>query len=649
MASRKTAELSIDGRSVTVSNLDKVLYPSGFTKGQVIDYYVRVSEYVLPHLAGRPVTLKRYPNGVNAKHFYEKDAPAYTPQWVRTFPVPRRSGESDINYVVIDDLASLVWSANTASLELHPFLHRVPEISTPTALVFDLDPGEGADVLTCAEVAFLLKGRLESSGLQSFAKVSGSKGMQVYVPLNTKITYAETQPFAHSLAEQLEREHPGLIVSAMTKARRTGKVFIDWSQNADFKTTVGVYSLRAKRSAPYVSMPLRWDELRAALDEENAARLDFEPEVALQRLRKTGDLFEPVLTLKQHLTRTTAHATAPPKLVTAEKSARVRLADLPAAPLHFLEPMRAELVANLPDGARWQHEIKFDGYRALALKKNGEVTLISRNNRVLNRRFPKIATALATLEADTMIDGEIVALDRQGRPSFNLLQNYQRSEHPLYYYVFDLLALRGKSLLHLTLRQRREILEQIGIGRIGDPIRISEALHASAEELVRTAREQKLEGLVAKRLDSIYQPGAKGGAWVKFKVNRSQELVIGGYIPGKLHFDSLLVGYYEGRKLIFNAKVKNGFVPRVRQELYKNFQALETPRCPFANLPEPKNARRGEALTAEVMKKCRWLKPVLVAQIEFTEWTAANHLRHSRFGGLRDDKDPHEVVRESAA
>ena len=286
---------------MVLSNLDKVLYPSGFTKGQVIDYYIRVADYLLPQLKGRPVTLKRYPDGVEGAHFYEKDAPAFTPEWVRTFPVPRRTGGKAIRYIIIDDLPTLVWSANLANLEIHPFLHRAPEIQRPTVLVFDLDPGEGADVLDCAEVAFWLKDALESAGLQSLAKVSGSKGMQVYVPLNTPATYAQTQPYARAMAESLEKAHPGDVVSAMAKDKRKCKVFIDWSQNSDFKTTVAVYSLRAKRSTPYCSLPVTWDELRKARTRRDSASLYFEPEAALARLEKVGDLFRPVLALKQKL------------------------------------------------------------------------------------------------------------------------------------------------------------------------------------------------------------------------------------------------------------------------------------------------------------------------------------------------------------
>jgi bifunctional non-homologous end joining protein LigD len=290
--------LEIDGRKLMLSNLDKVLYPgSGFTKAQVIDYYIRVSRFLLPHLKGRPVTMKRYPDGIAGGHFYEKDAPRFTPDWVETFPVPRKAGGRPIRYILIDDLATLVWCANLADLELHPFLHRVPHIDRPTSVVFDLDPGEGADVLDCARVAFLLKDLFDSSRLDAFAKVSGSRGLQVYVPLNTAVTYDLTRPFAQSIATRLAREHPDLVIAKMTRSERTKKVFIDWSQNSDFKTTVGVYSLRAKRDSPFVSMPVDWDELRT----KKADSLFFSPDAALKRLEKSGDLFVPVLKKKQKL------------------------------------------------------------------------------------------------------------------------------------------------------------------------------------------------------------------------------------------------------------------------------------------------------------------------------------------------------------
>ncbi len=301
-ASRATQTVRIGERDLPVSNLDKVLFPvTKFTKAQLIDYYVRVSRWLLPHLHDRPVTLKRYPDGVTGEFFYEKNAPRFTPAWVKTFPVPRRAGGQPIRYVLINDLETLVWAANLATIEFHPFLHRAPRLDRPTSVVFDLDPGPGADVLTCARVAFLLRDALEKFGLQSFAKVSGSKGIQVYAPLNSAATYDATRPFAKALAQALEREHTDMVVSEMAKHLRAGKVFIDWSQNSDFKTTVGVYSLRAKRQTPFASMPVSWDELRAALDAKDARALCYQPDAAIERLEKIGDLFAPVLKLKQRL------------------------------------------------------------------------------------------------------------------------------------------------------------------------------------------------------------------------------------------------------------------------------------------------------------------------------------------------------------
>lgn len=304
MASRKQT-LSIDGRRITVSNLDKVLYPGHrFTKANVIDYYVRVSKYLLPHLKDRPVTLKRFPNGVFGEFFYEKDAPAFTPDWVETCPVPRREKNGpNIRYILINDLATLVWLAMLANLEIHPFLYRAPHIDRPNWIVFDLDPGTGADILTCARVALILRDTLAAFELESSIKTSGSKGLQLYVPLNTRVTFEQTGAFANAIAELLAQQQPDLIVSQMPKVFRAKKVFIDWSQNADFKSTVSVYSLRAKTYKPFVSVPIEWSELQKALTKRDAEALYFEPDEALARLDERGDLFQNVLTKKQKLPR----------------------------------------------------------------------------------------------------------------------------------------------------------------------------------------------------------------------------------------------------------------------------------------------------------------------------------------------------------
>jgi bifunctional non-homologous end joining protein LigD len=839
----------LDNLNVPISNPTKALYPSGYTKAQMIDYYLQMAPFILPHLKDRPVTMKRYPDGVRGEFFYEKNAPTFTPAWVQTFTVHRKSG-GQIRYILLNDARTLAWAANLANLEIHPFLHQVPELQRPTSIVFDLDPGEGADVLTCAQVALWLKDVLDQLGLHSCAKVSGSKGLQVYVPLNTSVTYEETGPFAKTLAQFLEHEHPRQVVSNMSKALRTEKVLIDWSQNHEKKTTVAVYSLRAKRDEPYVSMPVSWDDLRRALSGEDSDQLSFSPDAALKRLRKQGDLFTPLLTVAQELPlafrsrndskpavsralepyrekrdfvktpepsglprrssqggrrrfviqkhaashlhydvrlemhgvlkswavpkgmpsavneHRTANATEDHPLdylsfegtipqgeygggtvmvwdigtydlvdgnyykgrlhvflegtklqgawlfsrdrergerywsitttdsgiksasrhkedesaLSGRTMAQITEADdaqwhshrvslksphngtkpatekpqelidietLPPAKMAFIEPMLADPVSTLPEGAQWQYEIKLDGYRALALKTEDGVQLLSRRNNVLNAQFPAIASALEALRDDTILDGEIVALDDQGRPSFNLLQNHRSAASTIVLYAFDVLAYGGKSVVSLPLHKRRHLLER-ALEPVTDPIRLSQPLMAPVEALIAAAKEHGLEGLLAKDLNSPYQSGERTGAWVKYKINEGQELVIGGYLPGQPTFDALLVGYYEEDKLLFVSKIRNGFVPSVKAALAKRFKGLETSVCPFANLPEPKTARRGMALTAEVMKTCRWLKPELVAQVEFAEWTENNHLRHARFVGLRDDKEALSVTREGS-
>jgi bifunctional non-homologous end joining protein LigD len=314
--------------------------------------------------------------------------------------------------------------------------------------------------------------------------------------------------------------------------------------------------------------------------------------------------------------------------------------------MKFIEPMMAKLAAKLPAGEQWLYEIKWDGYRTLAVRDASGVKLLSRRANNQNARFPSIAEACEGLDAGTILDGEVVALDAEGRPSFNVLQNARSPGVPLLYYVFDVIAWRGRDVRRLPLTRRRELLSA-AIGNAGEPVRLSEVLKADPEDLIRAAQEQGLEGVIAKRASSIYESGQRSGVWVKVKVSQGQELVIAGYKPAADAFDYLCAGYYEGDRLLFIAKVRNGFTPAAKREVAARFKDLETKECPFDNLPEPKGARRGEAITAEVMKKLRWLKPELVAQVEFTDWTDANHLRHSRFAGLRDDKDPREVVKEA--
>lgn len=859
---------------ISISNPEKVLYPAGqFTKTKVIDYYVSVAPFMLPHLHDRPVTLKRFPDGVFGQSFYEKDAPSFTPEWVQRTPVPRRDPNLDpIQYILVQDVRTLAWLANLACLELHPFLHQAPRINQPTQIVFDLDPGEGVDILGCAEVAFLLQEVLSRLKLECFPKVSGSKGIQVYVPLNSTVTYESTRPFANALAELLARQHPDRIVSEMAKALRTGKVFIDWSQNAEHKTTVSVYSLRAKGPHPYVSLPVSWKELKNAMKSGRPETLFWEADAALARLKELGDLFEPVLRLKQSLppgifdldgvqgperaireigpsanpalntrlktyeskrdfsqTPEPAPAKTPrrsaqggrrrfviqkhaashlhydfrlelgdalkswavpkgvpltpgktvsafatedhpldylqfegtipqgeygggtvmvwdlgtyeliegnywkgrmvihlegnklkgewtldrkqtdgekvvwllrksgrPIKLTAEAQLSVlsgrtmdqiaadttavwhsnRLAQPTAhrneeagtttpgkaavrsktgrgarsrtTPPEFVPPMKPTLVTKLPEGADWIYEVKWDGYRALASKHGRDVSLLSLRKSSLNSDFPAVLQAVRSLNAEAaLLDGEIVAVNEKGQPSFQALRNRKSlgREWHVVYYAFDLLQLEGEDLKRLPLDERREKLKSI-LDRSG--VRFSAGLPGSPDQIIEVVKSAGLEGVIAKRRDSIYRASSRTKAWLKLKLDKSQEFVIGGYNPDGNTFQSLLVGYYTDGQLHFAGKVRQGFRPALRRALVRELKPLVTDQCPFVNLPTSKKSHFGEGITAEEMTKLVWLKPRLVAQCSFTEWTSYGLLRHATFIGLRDDKEPADVIREQA-
>ncbi|MDQ6940183.1 MAG: non-homologous end-joining DNA ligase, partial [Verrucomicrobiota bacterium] len=684
------------GREIALSNLDKIYYPEGgFTKGGVIAFYSEIAHFILPHLRDRPLTMKRYPEGVSGEHFYEKNAPKHTPLWVKTFPIPREEGGGDINYILCNDRATLLWATNLADIEKHVLLARVPEVNHPTSIVFDLDPGEPATIIDCAEVALRLRKIFARWNLETFAKVSGSKGLHLSVPLNGDAPYEVTQPFAQSVAELVAREMPQRVVAEMAKSLRTGKVLIDWSQNSDFKTTVCVYSMRAKGAEPHISMPVTWEELERAVKRKETKHLIFPPKDAVKRLEKLGDLFAPVLQLKQKLpvAFTKALAAAPPPklsrwprnvkknerdkslreyrakrdptqtaepmplptpneskrkgphrfviqkhaashlhydwrlemqgvlrswavpkgpptqlkearlamhvedhpidyekfegtippgnygagtvmvwdygvyqditgndaaafhagkmhivmqgqklkgewilvkdkrepesnrwlLIKAGKSMKplslkvddtsaisrrsmaqiakandaqwqsnrpaanarrsLRLKSRNSAKPKFVEPMKCKPVTNLPNESNWTFEIKFDGYRCLALKMDGAVKIFSRNENLLNERFPNVVAALGELPGDFAIDGEIVALDKQGRPTFQLLQNNMSKAFDAYFYAFDLLNRNGEEFLRSPIEQRRALLDEL-MAAPADPLRRSPLLDAPSSQVL---------------------------------------------------------------------------------------------------------------------------------------------------------------------
>lgn len=298
---KQTTIIEVEGRELKLSNLDKVLYPAaGFTKGQLIDYYVRIAPVLLPHLKGRPLTMKRYPEGVTGQFFYEKNCPTHRPDWVTTVPIWSDGNNRWMQYCMVEDLATLVWAANLADIELHTSLSLGEKIEQPTFLVFDLDPGPPATIVQCCHVGVWVRTLFESMGLEAYPKTSGSKGLQVYVPLHTPTSYEETKPFAKEIARLLERRYPDRVVSEMKKVLRTNKVFVDWSQNDQYKTTICVYSLRAKER-PTASTPITWEEVENCLKKADPDLLVFDSAAVLQRADKHGDLYEPVLSQKQRL------------------------------------------------------------------------------------------------------------------------------------------------------------------------------------------------------------------------------------------------------------------------------------------------------------------------------------------------------------
>jgi bifunctional non-homologous end joining protein LigD len=309
--------------------------------------------------------------------------------------------------------------------------------------------------------------------------------------------------------------------------------------------------------------------------------------------------------------------------------------------------MECLAVSKLPDGPEWVYEIKLDGYRALAINVDGKLSLYSRRRKSFSRQYRHVLDALRDLPENTVVDGEIVALDDAGRPNFNFLQHSKSQAKRICYFVFDLLVYQNRDLTQLPLVERREILRSV-LKFQSPRVRIAEYFETSATAMLESAAEQGLEGAVAKRKASRYEAGKRSGAWAKYRLNSGQELVIGGYLPGSQGVDSIIVGYYKESELIYVARVRAGFVPATRRQVFAKLQLFQMPTCPFVNLPEAEKGRWGTGLTADDMKKCVWVRPEVIARIEYLEWTEGDHLRHAKFAGLRDDKNARSVTKEHA-
>ncbi|MCV7102594.1 ATP-dependent DNA ligase [Mycobacterium palustre] len=747
---------------VRLTNADKVLYPAtGTTKGDIFDYYTRIAEVMLPHIAGRAVTRKRWPNGVEQESFFEKQLASSAPDWLPRASVAHRSGTT--TYPIIDSPEGLAWIAQQAALEVHvPQWRFVAEWTRSNAeelkpgpatrLVFDLDPGEGVTMAQLCKVAHAVRELITDIGLTTFPLTSGSKGVHLYTPLDEAVSSQGATVLAKRVAQQLEKAMPKLVTSTMTKSLRAGKVFLDWSQNNGSKTTIAPYSLRG-REHPTVAAPRAWEEL----EDPKVRQLRYDE--VLERVERDGDLLAALdadMPIRDRLTkyRSMRDASKTPEPVPASKpvvgqgntfviqehharrlhydfrlerdgvlvswavpknlpettsvnhlavhtedhpldygtfegnipkgeygagkvviwdsgtyeaekflddevivnlhGSRIsgryaliqtngdqwlahRMKDQNVFEFDTLAPMLASegSVSALKAGP-WVFEGKWDGYRVLVEADHGALRVRSRRGREVTGEYPELRSLAADLaDHHVVLDGEAVVLDKSGVPSFNAMQNRGRGTR-VEYWAFDLLYLDGRSLLRARHRDRRKLLETLAIG---SSLIVPDLLPGDGAQALEHSRKHGWEGVVAKKRDSTYQPGRRSASWIKDKNWHTQEVVIGGWRAGEggrtSGIGSLLMGIPGDGGLRFAGRVGTGFTERDLANLKKTLAPLHTDRSPF-DPPLPRSEARGVT----------YVKPVLVGEVRYSEWTPDNRLRQSSWRGLRPDKEPSEVVRE---
>jgi len=629
---------------VTLTNPDKVLYPAtGTTKQEVFDYYSHIAPYLLPHLKDRPITRRVWPNGVEQPMFYAKDTRKGTPDWITRVPIQHQNSVKD--YPLINSKAALEWDAQTAGLEIHVPQWRIDNHGQPLPpdrMVFDLDPGEKVGLKKCAQVALMIKDIVHGMGLELYPCTSGSKGIHLYAPLNRDhgqkpLTSDQVSALAKELAQHLEADHPDLVVSTLSKAKRVGKVMVDWSQNNGKKTTITPYSLRGTKE-PFAVAPRTWKEIAAP----NLKQLTFTE--VLKRARKDGDL------LKGLLGEATELPKSPRRKVTAASTDTTHTRQVAATEIKIPDPMLAvmasqgELAMLEKDGnsadPKWRYEMKWDGYRVIAIineSNNGPtLKLLSRNGQDFTQKYPELQP-LANQVGDkypVVLDGEIVALTKSGQPSFRDLQSHAI---PVSIEVFDILQLGSKSLINEPLSKRRELLEQTVTEAA--PVFISPEL--PYQDAISISEKFKLEGVMAKRASSKYQPGARSKDWLKIKHLQEGTYYIVGWKPyhageanENLHaIGSLLLARKTAKDTYqFVGRVGTGFTEKMRHEL-QNTLAPHNSDQPAKGIS---GLNRAEA------KDARWAKPTLQGKVEFAEWTTDDNeapnarLRHPRWRGLSD-------------
>jgi DNA ligase D-like protein (predicted polymerase)/DNA ligase D-like protein (predicted ligase)/DNA ligase D-like protein (predicted 3'-phosphoesterase) len=748
---------------VKLTNPDKVLYPAtGTTKAEVFEYYVAIADAMVPHIAGRPVTRKRWPNGVGQPDFFEKQLASSAPDWLQRGSVTHKSGTT--TYPIIDTREGLAWIAQQASLEVHVPQWRFSQSGEPgpaTRIVFDLDPGEGATMPQLCEVAEAVRELITDIGLTTYPLTSGSKGLHLYVPLAEPISSQGASVLAKRIAQQLEKSMPKLVTATMTKSLRAGKVFVDWSQNSAAKTTIAPYSMRG-REEPTVAAPRTWDEVgdpdlrhlrfdevlrRVEADGDLLESLDENPPLpdkltVYRRMRDPVKTPEPVpeaapamgnddrFVIQEHHARRLHYdfrlerngvlvSWAIPKNLPETTSVNRLAVHTEDHPLEYAafegsipkgEYGGGEVIVwdsgtyetekfrdNPPDGpskggevivtlhgakvagryaliqtdgknwlahrmkeqpkltpadvapmlathgsvdklkaGQWAFEGKWDGYRLLADADHGALTLRSRSGRDVTAEFPQLGLLAADLaDHHVLLDGEIVALDDSGVPSFGAMQNRGAGAN-IEFWAFDVLSLDGRSLLRAKYSDRRKVLEVLADG--GGLI-VPDQLPGDGPEALEYAHKHRWEGVVAKKRDSTYQPGRRSASWIKDKLWLTQEVIIGGWRAGEggrtSGIGALLVGVPEDDGLHFAGRVGTGFTDKDLAKLKKTLAPLRADQSPFT-----------AELSGQDAKGVTFVEPILVGEVRYSERTSDGRLRQPSWRGMRPDTEPGEVVWE---
>jgi bifunctional non-homologous end joining protein LigD len=628
------------GPLVKLTNPDKVLYPAtgtsqATTKADVFGYYTTIAEVMLPHLAGRPATRKRWPDGVDEPAFFEKDLPKSAPDWLARGTLVHRSGAAI--YPIIDSATALAWIAQQAALEVHVPQWCFGADGKPgpaNRLVFDLDPGDGVTMAQVGEVAHAVRDLMDDIGLRVYPLTSGSKGMHLYAPLAVPVSSDGAATLARRVAQQLEEAMPTLVTATMTRSLRAGKIFLDWSQNNAAKTTIAPYSLRG-RQTPTVAAPRTWDEIG------DPALSQLRYDQVLARIAEHGDL---LAGLDGGAPRKRP-ASAPRGKPTAAKAARSTTADRdvsagePRTETHLgdVAPMLATLGSvDKLTAARYAFEGKFDGYRLMVEVDHGRLTLHSRNGNDVTAQYPQLQSLAASLaDHHVILDGEVVALDEHGVPNFAEMQNRARATR-IEFWAFDILTLDGQSLLRAKYRDRRRLLETFSAGT---DLIVPELLDGNGSQALAFSRACKWEGVVAKKWDSTYQPGQRSSSWIKDKNWNTQEVVIGGWRRGEggrsSGIGALLCGIPDGGALRFIGRVGTGFTEKDLAGLKATLAPLHIDESPFR-----------PALPRQETVGVTYVRPELVGEVRYGELTSDDRLRHASWRGLRPDRDAADVALE---